>query len=71
MLSAFAARTENEASLTIRLLSIVTSERVVKDTAPKGTPNKGDVVYQRSALRNSVEQFGKPRGAVVGSDFGL
>jgi dirigent-like protein len=56
--------------MTIRLLSRVSSSRVV-DRAPKHAWNKGDVVYIRSALRNQVAQFGKPKGALVGHDYAV
>lgn len=57
-------------SLTIRLLSTTTDVRLQKDVAPKQTASRGDVIWQRSILRNAVTQFGKPKGAVVGSDTG-
>jgi Dirigent-like protein len=57
-------------AMTIRLLSRVSSSRVV-DRAPKHVANRGDVVYIRSALRNQVAQFGKPKGALVGHDYAV
>ena len=56
--------------MTVRLISKVTSSRVV-DRPPKNEPSKGDVVYIRSALRNQVAQFGKPKGALVGHDYAV
>jgi Dirigent-like protein len=55
--------------LTIRLISRPTAGDFVKDTAPKGKANFGDVIWVRSRLRNQVTQFGKPKGALVGSDY--
>ena len=66
-LAAPAARNVREASMTIRLISTVASFRQV-DRPPKAVPNKGDVFYLRSVLRNAVAQLGRPKGAVVGSD---
>jgi len=54
--------------MTIRLLSITTSYKFLVDKAPKGEAGIGDVIWAKSTLKNSVAQFGKPRGAVVGSD---
>jgi hypothetical protein len=65
-----AARSASETSLTIRLISTVASLRAV-DLPPKRAPNKGDVFYVRSVLRNGVAQFGHPKGAVVGTDFAV
>ena len=64
-----AQHAESEAT-TIRLVSITTKYRVLVDTARKGEPDAGDVVWARSTLRNAVPQFGKPKGAIVGSDVG-
>jgi hypothetical protein len=50
----------------IQLLSTTTSEHLV-DVAPKGA-SAGDRDQSTSQLRNAVAQFGKPKGAVVGSD---
>jgi hypothetical protein len=69
-LPAQAAPEGRAAALTIRLVSTTTDVRLQKDVAPKQTASKGDVIWQRSILRNAVAQFGKPKGAVVGSDTG-
>ena len=45
--------------------------RTLTDKAPKGTPSKGDVFSMKSVLRNAVAQFGRPKGAVVGSDVAV
>jgi autotransporter-associated beta strand protein len=50
----------------------VRSDTVVfkqRDLAPKGT-SKGDTIIQRDRLVNAVAQFGKKKGAVIGSDSG-
>ncbi len=57
-------------SLTIRLISVTTQVKLQKDVAPKQVASKGDVIWQKSVLRNAVAQFGKPKGALVGSDSG-
>ena len=54
--------------MTIRLIVTSADSRYLIDRAPKGYPNKGDVVRERSTLRNAVAQFGRPKGAIVGSD---
>jgi Dirigent-like protein len=53
-------------ALVIRLVSVNTSTSV-KDTPPTGA-SVGDSFTETSRLRNAVAQFGKPKGAVVGSD---
>ncbi len=55
--------------MTIRLIGSAASSRYLVDHAPKGYPNKGDVVRATSILRNAVAQFGRPKGAIVGSDM--
>jgi hypothetical protein len=50
----------------IKLVSITTSERD-NDVPPKGV-SIGDSEFSTSRLVNAVPQFGKPKGAVVGSD---
>jgi len=66
--SAQAVRQERSATSTIRLIGSAASSRYLVDRAPKGYPNKGDVVRETSTLRNAVAQFGRPKGAIVGSD---
>ena len=63
-----AARQESSATITIRLIVAAADSRYLIDRAPKGFPNKGDVVRERSTLRHAVDQFGRPKGAIVGSD---
>ena len=54
--------------MTIRLIVTSADSRYLIDRAPKGYPNKGDVIREKSTLRNAVAQFGRPKGAIVGSD---
>lgn len=54
--------------MTIRLIGSAASSRYLVDHSPKGYPDKGDVVRETSTLRNAVAQFGRPKGATVGSD---
>jgi hypothetical protein len=39
------------------------------DRSPKGIVSEGDVVWQKDVLRNQIPQFGRPRDALVGSDY--
>ena len=64
-----AARSSDARTQTIRLVSTADgTPRLLVDRAPKGTPSPGDAFVERSILRNAVAQFGRPKGAVVGSD---
>ena len=58
-------------SLTIRVF-VVPVTRQVKDVPPKrfnlGEKSPGDTLTGTSILRNAVAQFGKPKGARVGTD---
>jgi hypothetical protein len=65
-----AAPNTRAATLTLRLVSVTTQVKVEKDVAPKQVVSKGDVFWQQSLLRNAIAQFGRPKGAVVGSDTG-
>jgi Allene oxide cyclase barrel like domain len=60
-----AAQAEN---LTIQVTSVVIKITAI-DKKPKGT-SKGDRVTQRNKLINTVRQFGRPKGAQVGTDEG-
>ena len=53
----------------IKLFSKDGTVRLVDTTPPKGA-SAGDYISASSSLRNAVAQFGKPRGALVGSDRG-
>lgn len=55
--------------MTIRLISVTTQIRVLVDRAPKQQLSMGDVLRAKSVLRNEVPQFGRPKGAKVGSDI--
>jgi len=63
-----AGREERSVTLTIRLIGTAATSRYLVDRAPKGYPNKGDVVRETSTLRNAVAQFARPKGAIVGRD---
>jgi hypothetical protein len=56
------------ATLTVRVTSVTLSVRPT-DRAPAGT-SRGDTIVYRNRLLNAVRQFGRPAGAVVGSDRG-
>ena len=62
------ARQEETSTMAIRLIVTPADSRYLIDRTPKGYPNKGDVIRERSTLRNAVAQFGQPKGAIVGSD---
>ncbi len=70
-LPAHAAQRADSATRTIRLVSFTVNSRLTVDRAPKGQPSKGDVVREESILRNAVPQFGKAKGADVGSDVAI
>ena len=61
-------------SLTIRVL-VQPVTRSIKDVLPKtlnlGEYTKGDTITGTSILRNYVRQFGKPKGARVGTSNGV
>ena len=57
------------ADVAIRVVSTATSVRT-HAVAPKG-PSVGDYVVLDDRLTNAVRQFGKPRGASVGSDHAV
>jgi hypothetical protein len=61
-------------SVTIRVL-VKPVTRSVKDVPPKtinlGEYTKGDTITGTSILRNYVRQFGKPKGARVGTSTGV
>ena len=53
----------------IRVTAVTTLIRR-HDVAPKGKPSPGDTILDRDRVLNAAPQFGKPAGAVVGSDTG-
>jgi hypothetical protein len=55
-------------TLTIQVTSVVITIKPI-DKQPKGT-SKGDRIVQRNRLLNAVRQFGKKKGARVGTDSG-
>jgi hypothetical protein len=61
-------------SVTIRVL-VQPVTRSIKDVPPKtlklGEYSKGDTITGTSILRNYVRQFGKPKGARVGTSHGV
>jgi hypothetical protein len=69
-LPAAAADAAAAKSVTIRVL-VIPVTRSVKDVPPKtrglGMYTKGDTISGTSILRNAVRQFGKPKGARVGT----
>jgi hypothetical protein len=54
--------------LTIAVTSVEVSSKLT-DVAPKGT-SKGDTIVVRDRLLNGKAQFGRAKGAAVGSDRG-
>jgi autotransporter-associated beta strand protein len=58
----------NAEKVTISVTSILVSMKT-KDVKPAGL-SRGDRRIYRNTLRNAVAQFGKPKGAKVGSDSG-
>jgi hypothetical protein len=53
----------------IRVISVATAVRT-HDEPPKG-PSKGDYVIVDDKLTNEVAQFGKKKGALVGTDHAI
>jgi hypothetical protein len=66
-LPAHAARHDEVATLTVRLVSTDAYSKVLTDRAPANEVSKGDVIVVESKLRNAVAQFGRPTRAVAGS----
>jgi hypothetical protein len=62
------AQARQARTLTIKVKSVQVFAKPI-DLAPKGT-SKGDTVQSRDRLENLVAQFGRNKGAVVGSDRG-
>jgi dirigent-like protein len=63
-----AAPAAGAATLTLRVTSVALSVKP-NDLPPKGT-SKGDTIAYRDRLLNARAQFGRRKGAVVGSDRG-
>jgi hypothetical protein len=66
--AAAAAPAAQAAKLTFKVTSVTVS-LTPTDRAPKGT-SKGDTIEYRDRLVNAASQFGRAKGAVVGSDRG-
>lgn len=66
--SARAGSKDTAATVTIRVLVAAADSRYLVDRAPKEYPNEGDVIREKATLRNAIAQFGRPKGALVGSD---
>jgi Dirigent-like protein len=66
--AAAAAGPARAGTLTIAVTSVALSAKTI-DVGPKGT-STGDRVVMRDRLLNARRQFGRPRGAQVGSDHG-
>jgi hypothetical protein len=66
--AAVAAPAAEARKLTFKVTSVTLSLKQT-DRAPKGT-SKGDTIAYRDRLLNAASQFGRAKGAVVGSDHG-
>jgi hypothetical protein len=67
-LAALPAVTAAAANQQIKVISVTVST-VSHDVGPKGA-SKGDTIAYRDKLVNAAQQFGKKKGAAVGSDSG-
>ena len=67
MASVATAGAARSSVLVIRLKSVETSSRIVRNEPPSRL-SKGDVVAERDNLFNVARQLGKPAGALVGTD---
>ena len=56
-------------TMTIRLTSTTDTTKTLVDKSPKLVASKGDVYRISSLLRNAVAQFGRAKGAFVGSEI--
>ena len=65
----FAAAGHGDTETTIRLTSTTDTTKTIVDKAPRLVASKGDVYRISSLLRNAVAQFGKGKGAFVGSEI--
>jgi hypothetical protein len=54
---------------TISVVSVSIGKPIETDKPPKGA-SKGDTIVFRDDLLNAQKQFGKPKGAKVGTDYG-
>jgi hypothetical protein len=68
---AHAGHRSDSKTLNIVLISRTVSDKFLRDSPPKNEVNVGDRTWSKSILRNAVAQFGRRKGAVVGSDVGV
>ena len=68
---AHAGHRSDSKTQTIRLISHTVSKKTLRDSPPKNEVNVGDKTWSKSILRNAVAQYGRRKGAVVGSDVGI
>ena len=66
--AAFLAPVAHAETVTFSVMSVVVSAKPT-DIPPKGA-SKGDTIVERDRLINTAARFGRPKGAVVGSDHG-
>jgi hypothetical protein len=69
LLPASTGEARSSKSLTIKVLSVVSGVGQ-KDVEPKGL-SAGDRITMTDRLYNLAPQFGKPNGALIGSDVGI
>jgi hypothetical protein len=62
-----AASDEDARSLQLTFYGKELSSKTLKDTAPRGTQSKGDLIRLTVSLVNSGRQFGRASGATVGT----
>ena len=67
-LPAHAAPHAGTGTITVRVISTAEDGKWLIDRSPKHEASKGDVIWISSLVRNQVTQFGRPKGALVGSD---
>ena len=65
------ARAAQAKAVAIRVISVTRDVEMLTDKAPKNKLSPGDVFRVSSVLRNAVAQFGRAKGAIVGSDTGV
>lgn len=60
----------DQAPSTIRLIAKESRSKTLVDRPPVSEPSRGDVYWAKATLRNAIPQFGRPKGAIVGSGVG-
>jgi hypothetical protein len=68
---AHGARLTDTKAMTIRVVSVTVGSKMIVDKAPKGSRSVGDTFWAKSNLRNERPQFGKPKGALLGSEVAI